>query len=267
MIMNCNTEKWALILGGTGCFGLATARLLANMDFNLVLIYRERKSNLTEVRSDLDIIKSKTQVIEFNLNANILENQQKIIQTLIEEYNLKNKISFLLHAIADGNLNPMFKLNQNRELTNQDFIHTIESMGISLYNWTKLLFENNMFSQKSSVVGLTSEGTNKFFKDYAAVAAAKAVMETNMRYIAIELVNYGIRANLVNAGITDSKALKVFPDYQLFLEKAKKRNPMGKLTSPDDVAKVIGFLASDESEWINGTIITVDGGEQLLSIN
>ncbi len=40
---------------------------------------------------------------------------------------------------------------------------------------------------------------------------------------------------------------------------------MGRLTNPDDVAKVVSFLASEDSEWINGSIITVDGGEQLLN--
>jgi enoyl-[acyl-carrier-protein] reductase (NADH) len=139
-------------------------------------------------------------------------------------------------------------------------------MGTSLFQWTKLLLANNLFSNSAAVLGLTSEGTHNFFKDYAEVAAAKAVMESNIRYTAIELAKFGIRANLVNAGFTDSKALKVFPDYTKFLDKAKSRNPMGRLTSADDVAKVISFLASEDAAWINGTILTVDGGEQLLSI-
>jgi enoyl-[acyl-carrier protein] reductase III len=260
------TEKWAIILGGTGCIGLSTAKNLSNKDFNLILIYRERKACLKTYDSEINLIKSKVKLIEFNVNANIAENQNKIIETLIEDYNLKNKISFLLNAIADGNLNPMFKTNQNISLSQQDISHTIESMGTSLYLWTKLLFENNLFANKASVVGLTSEGARMIFKDYAAVAAAKAVMESNIRYIAIELAKFGIRANLVNAGITNSKALEAFPEYKSFLEKAKSRNPNGRLTKCDDIAKVLTFLASDDSVWINGSTITVDGGEQLISV-
>jgi len=261
-------EQWAIILGGTGCFGLATAKQLAKKGFNLILIYRERKVNLEIIKPELSLLKELVQVIEFNQNANLTENQNLIIESLKTNYNLYNKISFLMHAIADGNLNSMFitSVNQETSLNSQDFSHTIDSMGTSLFQWTKLLFENNLFSSKASVLGLTSEGTKKFFKDYAAVAAAKAVMESNIRYTAIELAKFGIRANLVNAGITDTKALKVFPDYNKFLDNAKSRNPMGRLTSADDVAKVISFLASEDATWINGTIITVDGGEQLLSI-
>ncbi len=261
-------EKWAIILGGTGSFGLSTAKQLALKDFNLILIFRERKTNLDALKPELDSLKKQVRVIEFNVNANLSENQNFIIESLLNEHKLSNKITFLLHAIADGNLNSMFKTSPTQEfsLSLQDFSHTIEAMGTSLFQWTKLLFDNNLFANKASVVGLTSEGTHKYFKDYSAVASAKAVMESNMHYIAIELAKFGIRANLVNAGITDTKALKVFPNYSSFMEKAKLRNPMGRLTSEEDVAKVLLFLASEDAAWINGTIITVDGGEQLIGI-
>jgi enoyl-[acyl-carrier protein] reductase I len=261
-------EQWAIILGGTGSFGLSTAKQLAKKGFNLILIFRERKINLEALKPELDSLKEQVQVIEFNLNANLSENQNFIIESLHNEHKLSNKITFLLHAIADGNLNSMFKTTptQGFSLSLQDFSHTIDAMGTSLFQWTKLLFDNNLFANKASVVGLASEGTHRYFKDYSAVAAAKAVMESNMQYIAIELAKFGIRANLVNAGITDTKALKVFPNYSMFLEKAMLRNPMGRLTSEEDVAKVILFLASEDAAWINGTIITVDGGEQLMSI-
>ncbi len=264
--MGIKHNNWAVILGGTGSFGLCSAKHLASNGFNLILIYRERKSNLVSLSIELELLKKQCNLIEFNLNAN--KNQDVIIETLLKKPELQNKISFVLNAIADGNLKPIFSQTNNQDLalSSQDFSHTIDSMGISLYKWTKLLLENNLLSSKSSVVGLTSEGTSRYFKDYAAVASAKSVLETTVRYMAIELIPFGIRANIINAGITDSKALQVFPDYNNFIKKAKERNPHGRLTTPKDVAKVIVFLASEDSEWINGSVITVDGGEQLISI-
>ncbi len=264
--MSFNHNNWAVILGGTGSFGLCSAKILSSKGFNLILIYRERKSNLATLNLELELLKKQCNLIEFNLNAN--ENQNLIIETLLKKTELQNKISFVLHAIADGNLKPMFKQSENQNLTLniQDFSHTIESMGTSLYSWTKLLLDNNLLSTKSSIVGLTSEGTSKYFKDYSAIASAKSVLETTVRYMAIELVPFGVRANIINAGITDSKALQAFPDYKKFITKAKERNPHGRLTTPEDVAKVIAFLATDDSEWINGSVITVDGGEQLISL-
>lgn len=264
--MCLNHNNWALILGGTGSFGLSSAKQLASKGYNLILIYRERKSNLANLNIELETLKTQCSLIEFNLNAN--DNEGLIIETLLQKPELKNKISFILHAIADGNLKPMFNQSENQKpsLNTEDFTHTIESMGTSLFHWTKLLLENNLLCHKTSVVGLTSEGTSKFFKDYAAVASAKSVLETTVRYMAIELIPFGVRANIINAGITDSKALQAFPDYERFIAKAKERNPHGRLTTPEDVSKVISFLASDDSEWINGSVITVDGGEQLISL-
>jgi enoyl-[acyl-carrier protein] reductase I len=260
-----NKEKWAIILGGTGSFGLATAKQLVKDNFNLVLVYRERKTSLSQLEDDLLNLRNCTKTIEYNLNANLTDNKETIIKSLIEDNKLKGKISFVLHAIADGNLNSMFNSESQNSLKYEDFLHTIETMGLSLYDWTKRLFENGLLSNKTSIVGLTSEGTHRFFEDYAAVASAKAVMESNIKYIAVEMCKYGVRANLINAGITDTKALRSFPKYAEFIDKAKQRNPCGRLTTAEDVAKVIAFLAKEESEWINGTVLTVDGGEQLIS--
>ncbi|PLX06999.1 MAG: short-chain dehydrogenase [Marinilabiliales bacterium] len=266
--MNQKKRKYALILGATGSFGLASAKILSKKGFDLILVYRELKSSLEIIKPEINKLKEKSDVLEFNLNIIDEDNQMRVIEELKKSSKIRNNISFLLHSIADGNLNTMFASEDNpdRKLYLQDFQHTIDSMGTSLYKWTDLLLQNDLFSSNASVLGLTSEGTKMVLKDYAAVAAAKSVMESNVKYMAIELADKGIRTNLINAGITDSKALKVFPDYDSFIEKAKQRNPNKRLTTAEDVAKVIAFMASEESEWINGSIINVDGGEQLLSI-
>ena len=266
--MDFKNKQWAFILGGSGSFGLAAAKILALKGFNLILVFRERKSTLEIINQEFELLEKKTKLIKINLNSNETDNQEKILSILVENDSIKNNISFLLHSIADGNLRPLFfnKTDEIEGLNLDDFNHTIKSMGTSLLEWTQILYSNNLFSDNASILGLTSEGSSKVFKDYAAVAAAKSVMESNMHYIAVELAQYGIRANLINAGITDSRALKAFPNYDNFISKAKERNPMGRLTTADDVAKVISFMASEDSAWINGAIITVDGGEQLLSI-
>ena len=84
--------------------------------------------------------------------------------------------------------------------------------------------------------------------------------------MAVELAGRKITVNLINAGITDTRALLAFPNYQNLIEKARLRNPSGRLTSTEDIAKVIFLLCQNESEWITGEVIRVDGGEQLLNI-
>ena len=79
--------------------------------------------------------------------------------------------------------------------------------------------------------------------------------------MAIELSKYGLKTNLIQAGITETPSLKRIPGSEKLFTMAKERNPMGRLTTPIDVANVIYLLCSDEASWINGSLIHVDGGE------
>ena len=79
--------------------------------------------------------------------------------------------------------------------------------------------------------------------------------------MAVEFAPFGLKTNLIQAGITDTSSLKMIPGSEKLLEIGKSRNPMGRITNPADVANVIFLLCLDEAFWINGSIIHVDGGE------
>ena len=74
----------------------------------------------------------------------------------------------------------------------------------------------------------------------------------------------GITANAIRAGVTDTPALRKIPSHAQLLEYASKRNPSGRMTTPEDVAKALALLAQPGSQWISGNIINVDGGEQIV---
>jgi enoyl-[acyl-carrier-protein] reductase (NADH) len=97
--------------------------------------------------------------------------------------------------------------------------------------------------------------------NYAAVSIAKASLQSLVTYMAVELSKYGLRTNLIQAGVTETPSLKRIPGSEKLIGFAKKRNPMGRITQPADVANVIYLLCMDESAWINGSLIHVDGGE------
>jgi len=260
-------EKWALVLGASGGFGMAACRYLSSQSFNLILVLRERKFVFKKVEKEFEALRENgSQLIIFNKNINDVSNIEEITVQLVTEYRLVNKISFVLHAIADGNLKSFFSDDYNDAIKIDDLNHTTFSMGHSFATITQALFYKGLLQKGASIVGLTSEGVDKYFDSYAAIASSKAVLESHMRYMAVELAKYKIRVNLIKAGITDTNALKSFPNYEEFIEKAKERNPSGRLTKPEDINGVIGLLASDISEHITGTIFTIDGGEHLISI-
>jgi enoyl-[acyl-carrier protein] reductase I len=104
--MDDRTSKWAFILGGSGAFGLASAKALAKEGFNLILVFRERRSGMTQKEGSFRELESMCKVIRFNLNANEAENQEKILGELCEHADVAGNIRFVLHALADGNLHP-----------------------------------------------------------------------------------------------------------------------------------------------------------------
>lgn len=148
-------------------------------------------------------------------------------------------------------------------LDEDEVLATVSAMGTSLLSWTRDVFSRGFFSSDARVIGLTSEGNEVAWLGYAAVSAAKACLEAISRSIAKEFGPHGIRSNIVQPGVTDTPALRLIPGSQHLMAKAELRNPLGRLTRPEDVARVIALLARDEAAWINGSTIRVDGGEHI----
>jgi enoyl-[acyl-carrier protein] reductase I len=259
-----NKNLWALILGGSSGLGLATAKKLAKHGMNLFIVYRNRKTELIEIEKKFDEILSEgIKLFHFNEDALQPERREWIINEIKKKTGEKGKIKVLVHSIAKGNLKPMAD-GIDPVLANDDFHLTIDAMAISLYDWTSALCNKGLFSQDARVISFTSEGSKKAWKNYAAVSASKAALEAITRSIALEFAPYGIRANCIQAGITDTKSFRMIPGSELLAEYSKERNPFKRLTKPEDVANVVYLLTLDEASWINGAVIPVNGGEDIL---
>jgi enoyl-[acyl-carrier protein] reductase III len=83
-----------------------------------------------------------------------------------------------------------------------------------------------------------------------------------VRYLAVELGPRGIRVNAVSAGVVDTGALEHFPNKEEMLEFGR-RNPAGRLVTPDDVAGAVAFLCSADADMVRGHTLIVDGGFSL----
>jgi NAD(P)-dependent dehydrogenase (short-subunit alcohol dehydrogenase family) len=148
-------------------------------------------------------------------------------------------------------------------LDDEDLERTIFSMGTSLLGWAQALLDRGLFAGDARVFGLTSEGNTVAWKGYAAVAAAKVALESIARSMAVELAPYGVRTNIVQAGVTDTPALAAIPGSAHLKASARMRNPFGRLTTPRDVANMIYLLSTPDAAWVNGEVIRVDGGEHV----
>ena len=96
--------------------------------------------------------------------------------------------------------------------------------------------------------------------NYTVVGASKGALESLVRHLAVELGPRGITVNTVSAGVVDTDALKKFPNRDEIINASLARTPLGRLTTPRDVADVVLFLCSDLAGMIHGQVVTVDGG-------
>jgi enoyl-[acyl-carrier protein] reductase III len=116
----------------------------------------------------------------------------------------------------------------------------------------------------SSIVGVSSLGSIRVMENYTLVGVSKAALEALVRYLAVELAPRGIRVNAVSAGVVATGALEHFPNKEAMLEMGE-RNPVGRIVSPEDVAKVVTFLCSPDADMIRGQTVVIDGGWSLLT--
>jgi enoyl-[acyl-carrier protein] reductase III len=114
----------------------------------------------------------------------------------------------------------------------------------------------------SSIVAISSLGAQRVLENYVLIGTSKAALEALVRYLAVELGPRGIRVNAVSAGVVETAALEHFPNKDEMLELGR-RNPAGRLVTPEDVAAAVAFLCSPDAEMVRGHTLVIDGGFSL----
>lgn len=274
--MNKNEKQfsgwWAIVLGGSSGFGLAAIEKLARHGMNVAVLYRETAAAERALKEKFSQMAatSGVDILPFNINALETAGRVSFIQQFTAATGKKHNVRLLLHSIARGNLKPLMVVRDaaakqdNEILSMEDIQLTTYAMSTSLLDWARSLLQAELFHQDARIIGLTSEGAHKFWEGYAAVSIAKASLESLATYMAIEFGKYGVRTNLIQAGITETPSLKKIPASKKLIEMAAAKSPLGRITKAEDVAGVIYLLCTNEASWINGAVIHVDGGEHCL---
>jgi enoyl-[acyl-carrier-protein] reductase (NADH) len=138
-------------------------------------------------------------------------------------------------------------------------------MANSLVYWTQDLIRRSLISRGTRIFTMTSDGSHMNLPYYGAVSAAKSALESYVRQLALELGPLGITCNALLAGVTDTPALAKIPGARNMLFAARQKNPMGRVTAPEDVAKAVASLMQPGGDFITGNVIGVDGGESKVS--
>jgi enoyl-[acyl-carrier protein] reductase III len=240
-------DKVALITGGSRGIGRAIAIRLAENGADVVVNYVRHRKDAEETAAAVEKLGRRCLVIKANV-----ANEPDVKEMFDELAKAYGRLDILVSNAASGVLKPVLELTER---------HWNWAMDINARALLTLVQHGVPLMQRGSrVIAVSSLGAIRAIENYTAVGASKAALESLVRHLAVELGRLGINVNTISAGAVDTDALKHFPNREQILAAAMERTPLGRLTTPDDVADIALFLCSKLATMIQGQVITVDGG-------
>jgi len=238
--------KIALITGGTSGIGLATAKRFVSEGayvFLTGLYQKEIDEAVSDIGKNASGIQSDvSNLADIDMMYDVIKDQKGHIDILFANAGI---IQFApLDEISEKHFNQIFD---------------IDVKGL-LFTVQKAL---PIFQDGGSIILMASIGASKGSADLSVYHAAKAAVRSFARSWSLNLNQRNIRVNAISPGPIDTPFVnRVLNDQQTqqFIQNAVKSTPMGRMGSPDEVAKAVSFLASDDSSYITGIELFVDGG-------
>jgi enoyl-[acyl-carrier protein] reductase III len=239
--------KVGLVTGSSRGIGKAIALRLAESGVDLIVNYVRHRQDAEATARLIEEKGVRCLVVKANVAND--EDLQGMFALIKSEF---GHLDFLISNAASGVLKPAL------ELSSRHWNWAMEINARALLSLTQQAVP--LMSKGARIMAVSSMGAVRAVENYTAVGASKAALESLIRHLAVELGPMGINVNTISAGAVDTEALKKFPNREQILDGALQRTPMGRLTTPEDVADVALFLCSDLAAMIQGQTIVVDGG-------
>lgn len=240
--------KSVLVTGGSRGIGREIARRFAERGAARVAIGYLRNDNAAEqAAAEIEALGADVTLVRGNVSS----------ARVAEQVAALGPLDILVHNAATGVARPAL------ETEDKHFDWTMNANARALIALARAAVP--AMSEGSSIVALSSLGSQRVLDNYVLVGASKAALEAIVRHLAVELAPRGIRVNAVSAGVVETDALDAFPNREQMLSWSLARTPAGRLVEPRDIAGAVCFLCSPEAEMIRGQTLIVDGGYSLLA--
>ena len=246
-------NKKILITGASSGIGLSTAIYFLNCGAQVIMAGRDDKT-MTQICTKYQFDNATIMKLDLSKDINIYDFKTSVI----ERFNTIDIIVNCAGIQLYGDIEKTFP---------QDYDFTLD---INLRSVYYLIYNlAGYMNQNGSIINISCFYGSRPMYGMIGYSASKAGLEGLTRYAAAEFASIGIRVNAISACPVNTNALRYvkIPDPQIeyFIKNMEKNIPLGRIAKPDDITKVIVFLASERSKNITGQIIKVDGGRSLTS--
>ena len=242
-------KKTAIVSGGSKGIGKAIAMKLAQAGANVVICSR-KKENLDSAVNEAESNGLTLIPIECNTSNN--ESIQSVVDHTIEKF---DRVDVLVNNAA---ANPYYGPILNSEDSHWDKIFDVNVKGY--FNFAKACSKTMIANNSGKIINVASIAAKTPLEGLGVYNISKAAVVMLTKVLAKELGEHNIQVNTLAPGLIKTDFSKALWENEDTYNKIVKSIPQGKMGSPDDISGMALYLASEASDFVTGSIFTVDGG-------
>lgn len=239
-----DSRKHAIVTGGSRGIGRAICIELAKDGYFIAINYISNDSAAAETLAMVKSAGGGGKLYKFDVRDSAAS--ENFINNIYSEFSAVDVLVNNAGITTDA----LFVMTEKK-----DWDSIISTTLSGFYNMTKPVIQKMMRSRSGSIVSISSVSGLIGNRGQAAYSAAKAGLIGASRSVASEVARLGIRVNVVAPGLIDTEMIAKAP-----VENIKQLIPIGRIGKPEEVAKTVRFLCSDDASYITGQVISVNGG-------
>jgi|TARA_Y100000590_G_scaffold25787_3_gene29143 3-oxoacyl-[acyl-carrier protein] reductase len=239
--------KVALITGGSRGIGKSVSIELAKAGAIVIINYANSESSAKEVLNIVEESGGTGEILQFNVSDTIVVEEK--IKYILEKY---EKIDILVNNAGITRDSLFMRMKEQQ----WDEVFEVNTKGV--FNCTKNVVRSMVKNQYGKIINITSVVGEMGNPGQANYSSTKSAIMGFTKSLAKELGSKNINVNAISPGFIETDITDVLPDS--VKEKYKEIIPLSRFGIPEDVAKAVLFLASDDSSYITGEILKINGG-------
>jgi 3-oxoacyl-[acyl-carrier protein] reductase len=244
MMNEATGAKIALVTGASKGIGRAICVELANSGYRIVVNYMSDEKGAVDTLELVRKSGSDGQIMQFDVSD--FNKTQNAVENIFKE---NGSIDALINN-AGITADSLFIM-----MPRKDWNRVIDISLSGFYNVTRPVLEKMIILKRGTIVSIASMAGLIGNRGQANYSAAKAGLIGASRSVASEVARLGIRVNVVAPGLIETDMIKEAP-----LKNIKALIPMARIGKPQEVARVVRFLCSEDASYITGQVISVNGG-------